>query len=204
MSTEVESVDFEHAGGRQDKGRRNQGHLSHARHSRDQSTDVVVTESPIERANRKAAFWVGLIGGLSILAFCGVAIWLASGVFRSETRPQIASSRTEFLDNGQNNSQAVIPASVEPTPVVPAPVDPLLRYRWQADHAYVYSVSLDIDQDQDRVITFCRRPDVCHDATGCPAGCSRSRVAGDRHGVRDSSGRLPIDVPSCDRSGNKD
>lgn len=155
--TDIGSVDSQHAAGRQDAGRRNQGPSKNARDSREQATDVLVTESPIERANRKAAFWVSVVGGLSMLGCLGLAIWFASGRFQSDPRTQIAESQTKLLDNGQSNPQPVVPASVESAAVAPtpaAPVEPLLRYRWQTDHAYVYSVNLDIDQDQDRVITY--------------------------------------------------
>ena len=80
-------------------------------------------------------------------------MWLASSFFSSKPRSQFADSLNMIQEKVQETHSAA--TSVAPVaPVNPGPVEPTLRYRWQTDHAYVYSVSLEIDQDADRVVTM--------------------------------------------------
>jgi serine/threonine protein kinase len=98
-----------------------------------------IAASKIARANEKAMLWVALFGGTVSIALFGVAIWLMMILFQG-TSSQFAG--------GSQKSEAI--HSI----VKPPPAEPVLRYRWQPERAYLYSVNLDVDQDQDRVVTL--------------------------------------------------
>lgn len=97
-------------------------------------------DSPIAAANRKALVWFGWIGGSAVVALFGFTIWFLSHLIS----PRGMTVITQLRD--QSAAHQNVPK--------PAPIESALRYRWQPDRAYVYSVSLDIDQDQDRVVTL--------------------------------------------------
>ena len=96
--------------------------------------------SPLSRANQKALVWVSLIGGSVLVALFAFMLWLSSSVFPSKS-PMVVAHPEKIATN-------------QKTPIKPVPTDPSLRYRWQPERAYLYSVNLDIDQDPDRVLTL--------------------------------------------------
>lgn len=108
--------------------------------SRRRRRSQALDDSPIAAANRKAALWLGIIGGTALVALFGVAIVFLSSLLL----PKGLAIVSDLRKNNTSHSETVKPPPAEPT----------LRYRWQPDRAYVYSVSVDIDQDQDRVVTL--------------------------------------------------
>lgn len=111
-----------------------------------QSADKASAESRISQANRKAVVWIGLFLGLFIVALMSVTLWAVSHLLPSRPNQSIAKPD----DPSKVESVKAVPKQTVP----PVPIEPALRYQWQPELAYVYSVNLDINQDDDKVLTY--------------------------------------------------
>ncbi len=119
-------------------------------------------ESAIQRANRRAAVWVSLFGGL----IAALAVVVMIGLVSSRLLPNLWNQFTRLPLQGDPDHKPEDQNLAKPRPIDGdepvqdksnddrTAVNPRLRYRWQTDRIYLYAVNIEIELDHDRVLTY--------------------------------------------------
>ncbi len=119
----------------------------------DEDSDEPQSAQALREANRKATFWVGLVGGFGLVTVASLVLFAAWGVNRLWSKPDPSANNGQTVASVSNGSQGnAVPPVPQPNPV--APDKQALRYRWQLGHAYVYAVNVEVDQDADMYLNL--------------------------------------------------
>ena len=118
----------------------------------DEDGDEPQSEQVLREANRKAAFWVGLVGGFGLVTVASLVLFAVWGVGRLWPKPDGSANKGQAVASVGNDSKGNAVPVPQPNPA--APDKQALRYRWQMGHAYVYAVNVEVDQDADMYLNL--------------------------------------------------
>ena len=118
----------------------------------DEDSEESQASQALREANRKAAFWVGLLGGFGLVTVASLVLFTAWGLNHLWSKPDGSTNHGQALASTSNGANANSVPLPQPNPV--APDKQPLRYRWQMGHAYVYAVNVEVDQDADMYLNL--------------------------------------------------